>query len=269
MNVSEDVRQFYLGVAGIRMWYAKQPLPGAGPSPEYEFSEAEDARRADDAFNNLEVVERVVEGAEERPKPRQSRPSVDLQALMGASDESKSQRSDSVVSSEPISSEVVPQPPEQVSDSVPAQESTADLNVLSANLGIWVNERYLLVSQWSDEASDRLQDSLARNILRALHDSAVEERKNIQWPVFRNPRVPGQSPDAFQKVFASLTASYGSRKLILLGVFGDQEDAVRSRCLEPAYSELSVDFTESLASLSGSSRLKRELWNQLRPLCKT
>ena len=31
---NEAERQFYLAAAGIRMWYARESLPGAAPSPD-------------------------------------------------------------------------------------------------------------------------------------------------------------------------------------------------------------------------------------------
>ena len=37
MIQTEAERQFYLGMSGIRMWYARDPLPGAAPSPDYDF----------------------------------------------------------------------------------------------------------------------------------------------------------------------------------------------------------------------------------------
>ena len=34
---NEAERQFYLAAAGIRMWYARESLPGAAPSPDFDF----------------------------------------------------------------------------------------------------------------------------------------------------------------------------------------------------------------------------------------
>ncbi|KKL72136.1 hypothetical protein LCGC14_2087950, partial [marine sediment metagenome] len=39
---TEAQRQFYLGLAGVRLWYAREPLPGAAPSPEFLFPEPDE-----------------------------------------------------------------------------------------------------------------------------------------------------------------------------------------------------------------------------------
>ena len=42
MMMPEAERQFYLGKAGIHLWYARKALPGAAPSPEFAFPEHEE-----------------------------------------------------------------------------------------------------------------------------------------------------------------------------------------------------------------------------------
>jgi len=42
MMMPEAERQFYLGKAGIHLWYARKALPGAAPSPEFAFPEKDE-----------------------------------------------------------------------------------------------------------------------------------------------------------------------------------------------------------------------------------
>lgn len=48
--MNEALRQFAMGVAGVRLWYARSPLPGAAPSPDYDFGEPDaSAEQAEEA----------------------------------------------------------------------------------------------------------------------------------------------------------------------------------------------------------------------------
>jgi hypothetical protein len=37
MRTHEAERQFYLAMFGVQLWYAREPLLGAAPSPEFVF----------------------------------------------------------------------------------------------------------------------------------------------------------------------------------------------------------------------------------------
>ncbi|AHI30337.1 hypothetical protein [Marinobacter similis] len=66
MIQTETERQFYLGAAGIRLWYARDALPGAAASPDFEFG-------SDEADG---VAEPWVEAAPapSRPQPKTAPP---------------------------------------------------------------------------------------------------------------------------------------------------------------------------------------------------
>jgi len=251
----EAHRQFYLAAAGIRMWYAKRPLPGAAPSPEYQFADRDLPEEAA-SHGEAEVALRPHVKAERSADPARSR-SLDLQSLMAPPSQAKPERP------------VVPAIPESAPEPVPAAEATSvELSgshaLIAAHLGIWSTGKYLLISQWSDEASERLQDSLAANLLRVLHQREVGERQMLHWPVFRNPHIPGNSANDFREVLSRMVSPHETCSIILLGVLGSEQDEQRQHCLKPFLPQVGVDFPHSLAELSASPGQKRDLWNALK-----
>lgn len=260
--MSESERQYYLGKAGIHIWYARAPLPGAAPSPEFRFP-------VDDS-----VPEPESDLIPPRPsRPASQRPVADgagrekiagIQALMAGSETEASE------TPKPVSADVSPAGGTERASSVdpsPALDvapEPARQGQIVAHLGCWVSERMVLVSGMSDEASERLQETLAANILAALGERMAGESRHIRWPVFGNPRVPGNSGDDFHGLLRSVSSEFGSKKLICLGVLMDDMPAGRSEWLASALGTPSVDFPRSLAELAAVPEYKRELWHQLR-----
>lgn len=270
MTNSETHRQFYLAAAGIRMWYARRPLPGAGPSPEYQFADDEVAVEPV-PHGEVNAVRPPNEKPGQNTKPAHQR-SVDLQALMASPAENDNHKESAQASSQASKdlSAVADLPAAEggIPESVPADSAasaepeTGDL--ISAHLGFWASEGYLLVTQWSDEASEGLQDALARNLLGALRQSTVGERFMLHWPVFRNRNIPGNSPEDFQEVLLRLVSIYRDRSVILLGVMSDVQEDQRNRCLKAVAPLVGTDFPFSLAGLSATPGHKRDLWSTLK-----
>jgi hypothetical protein len=253
MMNSETHRQFYLAAAGIRMWYAKRPLPGAAPSPDYQFT-ADETPEPDALYGEPEALPTPVV----RAKPAQAAPptpvrprSVDLQSLMSPQSTPAESRVEEATS-----------PPE--SEEIAAPIAAEARSAIHANLTLWVTETFVLVSQWSDEASERLQDTLAKNLLSALGQSDAGERLVLRWPVFRNPNIPGNSPADFQQVLSRCLAPYPDRSIILLGVLSDEQQDQREHCLQAALPQVEVDFAHSLAEIAATPAHKRDLWNALK-----
>ncbi|MEP1214781.1 MAG: hypothetical protein ABJM11_12155 [Marinobacter sp.] len=268
--MTEAERQYYLGKAGIHLWYARAPLPGAAPSPEFRFPEADGAPEAE---SELIVTRSSYSSA---PHSRSQGPGKDrlagLQALMGNTEQSVRKESEGVKPAEPDNAGTIG-PPTSVADMPLSGDVSQDTSAVAepepqaqvdAHLGFWVSEHLVLVSGISDEASERLQHTLADNILASLGDSPVEAPHHICWPVFGNPRVPGNSVEDFQQVLRSMSKEFGSRKLILLGVMTDDMAPVRSEWLAAALGVPTVDFPRSLAELAAVPAYKRELWQQLK-----
>src|SRR5690606_14952828 len=85
---AESVRQFYLCAAGIRMWYARAPLPGAAASPEYDF----DTGDTETTPGQKPVGEAVCVGRSEPKRAARSKGTIVLLQSLMSSVEQPSQR---------------------------------------------------------------------------------------------------------------------------------------------------------------------------------
>lgn len=255
MTNTETHRQFYLGLAGVRMWYAKRPLPGAAPSPEFQFP-VEDVVAPPLIHDEPVAIRKPPVKSDRNDKAARSR-SVDLQSLMTSSPEVREAPAVEAAPSETVREPVV-------SEMEASSDSSFTSTPIAANLGFWSTGKYLLISQWSDEASERLQDSLAENVLKALHQPEVGSRQMLHWPVFRNVNIPGNSADDFREVLSRKVSLHEDCSVILLGVLGDESDSQRQHCLSSFRPRIGVDFPYSLAELSATPRQKRDLWNALK-----
>lgn len=257
---TETERQFYLGAAGIRLWYARDALPGAAASPEFEFG------------SNQAVAESLVSAAPSQAQPKTAPPATgrseadsarvaSLQALMDA----------------PASKPARPQPPsstdvatESTADPEPVEEApvaAAGQLVPALNLQVWVGRKVALVASVSKEASLRLQETLADNILRSVGERDLRSVGPIHWPVFNNVRAPGNSLNDLRAVLGYALSDLDGRKLIALGVTAPDD----YRGDEPWFQHIAgispqMSFNHSLAELATSPALKRALWQELKPL---
>ncbi|NMT63986.1 2-isopropylmalate synthase [Marinobacter orientalis] len=266
MMMSEAERQYYLGRAGIHLWYARAPLPGAAPSPEFQFPVA-DSDDAPEPESDLTVTRSSMP-----PMPRTGSGGAGkdrlagIQALMATPEPEPDKTAEPAVTGtvEPPAADMDEPSPEQI---LPAPDASIDLDPkarIEARLGFWVSEHLVLVSSVSEDASERLQDTLAENILASLGESGVKESHHIRWPVFGNPRVPGNSDDDFRHILRSVSKEFGSRKLLLLGVLKGDVPSGRSEWLASTLGAPAVDFPRSLAELAAVPTYKRELWQQLK-----
>lgn len=267
---SETRRQYYLASVGVRLWYAKKPLPGAAPSPGYNFEDPGAFKPPEFPVQSEPDVRPVV------VKPSSVRPvrqrSVDLQALM-----TPSVKENEVVPAQPISDnarvEIATDTrfepargmgQESVGPSTQLPQDGGPQSVISANLAIWSSERFLLISEWSTQASERLQDRLSGNLLAALHQTGGGKRQIFQWPVFRNRNIPGNSAADFRDALSRLVSSEENKSILLLGVLSSYTQEQRQHCLGSVLSSAAVDFSYSLAELSSGAGLKRDLWSVLK-----
>lgn len=270
--MNEELRQFALGVAGVRLWYARSPLPGAAPSPEYDFGEEGGAE--------IEGAESVTELARTASSPPQRTPSAasrqGLARLQGLLAEDGSRRVRETKGNEPpavSSSEAVASPPPAVPD---VEETAQAVEVSSAGSMLagkavslhwrfWHGGRWLLVSSSPDEAGYGLEDRLATNILKALGDT-VERTETLRWPVFSNPAVPGNDAAGAVEVLGALAKDVQVSRQLWLGLEPDNPesgDAVLWRSLLAPLGEAAVSFPNSLAALSSDPASKRRLWRSL------
>ena len=259
---SEVERQFYLGTAGIRMWYARQPLPGAAPSPEFDFSvEAEapetNPRVLEPALGPVKDPERPAAGPDRTEGVARI---AGLQALMegdaGASANAARPSTELSVMPQPVAEKAVPEP----------QVMTAPFSAFpseSINIMVWAGSSAALIGSMSSDASSLLQETLAVNILKSLGENQPKVLGHLSWPIFNNLLVPGNSGQDFVEVMASVVSGLKRHDVVVLQDLQNSEQSWLSEALgrDPAR-----QFPHTLAEIAGNPNLKRLLWERIRPL---
>lgn len=264
---TEAERQFYLGVAGVRLWYARSPLPGAAPSPDFEFPE-EVPSSPEEHPAGTEPTAQVAPSVTRQPSGKSAKParSVNLQSLMetSAPESSGTTATPSSAGSEPEAEQVAGAAANEPRRSVDESKTAPFRQKL--NLRLWVGRRFVLVSDLSGEASLRLQETLAGNILKSVGDQEARELGSVLWPVFNNPLIPGNRLADVIDVLRGVLEPVESQQVIVLGVpdSGDQSGP------EHWFSEAlgrkpELVFPHTLAELAGNPELKKKLWQLLKP----
>lgn len=254
MAVTDEAeRQFYLGVAGIRMWYPKQPLSGAAASVALDFSEP------------VSQAGRPAAEAVDRP------PAAPVAPVRSSSAERSRDKLSGVrqlVADAPVNATPAPEPeqatpePAEAPVDVIGEGTQTAAEAISLVLGIWESERYVLLSALSADASESLQNQLARNILLALGQSEATY-SGIRWPVFSHPDVPGNDNAGLAKVLAPLGERWRDKAVVALGVLPDRSAAGFEAWFDRVFGPLLVDHPFSLAALGADASRKKTLWQQL------
>ena len=302
MHTHEAERQFYLAMAGVQLWYAREPLPGAAPSPEFVFP----LERAlttlvlpMPAGNPSAPVHAPSSAHLPKARPlRRADPAAaariaDLQSLMkaGKTEAPQLNRRPDPVEDVPASTRRAPDPtPAPVMDASPPVEiapvpaalsptmrhpdpvvPTAD--PLKVTLALWQGRNVSLVVALSNDASVKLQQALAHNILRSLGEKEPSENVTVHWPVFNNLLVPGNQPQDLVGVLKPILSGLNAQHLIVLGVNADDRVSadhaggpVPSWLAEalPTLKQPLKAFRFSLAELAAQPQYKRDLWSAIR-----
>jgi len=291
MRTHEAERQFYLAMAGVQLWYAREPLPGAAPSPEFVFPlerdstnavlpipagnpsarvhapslahlpKAKPLRRADPAAaaRIADLQSLMKAGKTEAPQPdRRPRPAEDVPARTRLAPDSTP-----VMTPAPV---MDTSPPVEIAP-LPAAEP------LKVTLALWQGRHVSLIAALSNDASAKLQQALAHNILRSLGEKELGESVTVHWPVFNNLLVPGNQPQDLVGVLKPLLTGLNAQQLVVLGVNSDNRvtvDDARGPApfwladALPALSQPLMAFRFSLAELAAQPQYKRELWKAIR-----
>lgn len=265
MTRTEAERQFYLGVTGVRLWYAREPLPGAAPSPDFDFGDTDPAPQP---ARDLELKEPV---PREKPESSPAR-TVNLRALMDGAPQDASEVGGGEASSLPVNRALaetaVSESPAETSDDE-GVEASADRLLIRLELQVWLGRQFALVSDVSSDASLRLQDTLARNILRSVGDEVVQVLGPLHWPVFNNPVVPGSRMEELLEVARAMLAPSADQRPLILGVPGpDVAEGEVHWLSSAARQKPALEFSHSLAQIAGDPALKRQLWSCLKPLVR-
>lgn len=265
MIQTEAERQFYLSMAGVHLWYARDALPGAAASPDYVFPETEgdsgyvnpDAGRSvASAPRNLTQSPPLAGGNKTKGAPR-----PDLRALMGESPK--------------VSQGNEPEPVDVSPEVVPAQKIIDGESVSASGLvvpdsppvsvQVWLGRRVAVIARISPEVSEPLQSSLVVNILRSLGETEPRTQGTVHWPVFNNRLVPGNSLADFGSVLGYVLSELGDQVLVNLGVDNDiVRSAFETAQVQPGSQR--IDFPHTLAEMAATPSLKRELWLRIKPI---
>ena len=302
MRTHEAERQFYLAMAGVQLWYARKPLPGAAPSPEFVFPLERDSTNAVlpiPAGNPSAPVHAPSSAHLPKAKPlRRADPAAaariaDLQSLMktGKTEVRQLDRRPNPVEDVPASTRLAPDPmPAPVMDASPLVEISPLPAVLSpttrnsdqvvptaeplkVTLALWQGRHVSLIAALSSDASAKLQQALAHNILRSLGEKELSESVTVHWPVFNNLLVPGNQPQDLLGVLKPILSGLSAHQLIVLGVNADgRAGADHAAALAPFWltealptlKQPPVAFSFSLAELAAQPQYKRDLWSTIR-----
>ena len=302
MRTHEAERQFYCAMAGVQLWYARKPLPGAAPSPEFVFPlepASTNSVLPIAAGNPPTPVHGTSSAHLPKAKPlRRADPAAaariaDLQSLMkaGKTEAPQLNRRPDPVEDVPASTRRAPDPtPAPVMDASPPVEiapvpaalsptmrhpdpvvPTAD--PLKVTLALWQGRNVSLVVALSNDASVKLQQALAHNILRSLGEKEPSENVTVHWPVFNNLLVPGNQPQDLVGVLKPILSGLNAQHLIVLGVNADDRVSadhaggpVPSWLAEalPTLKQPLKAFRFSLAELAAQPQYKRDLWSAIR-----
>lgn len=263
MIASETERQFYLGVAGVRLWYARDALPGAAPSPDYDFGE-------EPQLASPELQELVVPGG--RPKAptasvapvpvRENGGKLDLRSLMASSGAPKAVPVQDLPV--PVSEQAATEADTgTVDDDAPEAVAEALVPPPELDIHIWSGQGITLIAGVSADASLRLQETLAANILRSLGELSPRDLGQVHWPLFNNVRAPGNSLEDLRSVLKQLLSGVQGGRLVLIGTGSGAEEGLPWLDLIP-----DVVFPHTLAELAADAGLKRSLWQLIKPLAE-
>ncbi|WP_309044936.1 2-isopropylmalate synthase [Marinobacter sediminicola] len=269
MIQTEAQRQFYLGSAGIRLWYAREPLPGAASSPAFVFPEPDKVVHSPSFAPSRAPVEAEKNGspaASVAANKKGVQRIASLQALMEGKEEPSAQPKQPP--DQGLSELSVPSP--EGSEVTVASPQEVEAPAVAVSLGVFFGSKYVLIADITREASLSLQETLAANIVKSLGDGQLKPVDWVHWPVFNNRVVPGNSLSDLKAVVQYVLRDIDDRKVIVLGTGeGLDRSGVEAGWLFKALGRApDVKSIHSLAALASNPPLKRSLWEQLKPLAQ-
>lgn len=263
---TEAERQYYLQHAGVRLWYARAPLPGAAPSPNFDFAvpkpELSDNTIIPDTPAKLKTERSSRPVDRERSKGRINQ----LQALMAkpqcVTDQTEGVQAPAVddETAAPVAFDGDERAAPELREPLSVSEDSPSAAIIErCCIQAWIGQRIVIVAHLSEQSSLSMQETLARNILKSLGDDLSDTVGPVHWPLFNNLRVGLNSAAHLQSVIKTLLAPHADKALVSLGDTDDLISAALGKAVD-------VRFASGLAVLAGDSSLKRQLWQQIKPL---
>ena len=131
-------------------------------------------------------------------------------------------------------------------------EQPAGIPSENVNVMIWAGTRAVLIGGMSADASSRLQETLALNILKSLGEEQPQVLGQVSWPIFNNLLVPGNSGHDFVEVMRSVLSGLEHQQVVVLQGAGDSD---QSWLLEALGRDAAVRFPHTLAEIAGDPTL--------------
>ena len=274
--LNEAQRQFYLERMGVRLWYARSVQPGAAPSPDFDFGEPSSvtarveveiptASAPGPADRDRKAGLANLRGLMERPQPDRKQ-QAEYQARGPGEPISEGPTFPVADQNKPVAApDPEPDSADSVSEALTPGRHASYRPRVSVHWGIWISDRYALISAISPNARAQLQHALAHNILGAM-GLKPQSPKMLQWPVFSNPAVRGNDESGLKALLQDLGRSLPPDGFIAMGLCQEEWCSDRSGWLAAALGTPVVDFEYSLAALATDPGRKRALWSRLRTL---
>ncbi|BES72703.1 hypothetical protein RE428_37210 [Marinobacter nanhaiticus D15-8W] len=260
---TEAERQFYLSQMGVHLWYARDPLPGAAPSPDFDFSEpeSEQPEPAPEVVRSAPTVKRSAEDrAAAQGNVRDLLKSIGGQSSPKELEPSLEEKSEPVPESKPVEPSLQPQIRNEAEAAV--DDRLAVLDGARLDLGFWVSDRHCLVSSLSTDISEELQAQLATNILRAI-GAGVSDQRRLVWPIFNNPAVMKNARKDLGYLLNRIDEDLlGDRVFVALGPLAETEQ--QHQALVSWLADKPVCGEHGLAALAADPRNKKYLWDLLK-----
>ena len=259
--MNESQRNVYLSAMGIDVYYPRAILPGAKPSPAYEFDLIEQGQ-------SLPIESSFV------PEEESEDPNTQLEIAENQNPETESIKQEVSVLTE-LDAKVdrtEAEQPEQIKDEE-SSELRFSLRYFRVTDSVAVIDEYPL--QQSADSRDKSLH-LLRNILRALNiEVEVLSPELSSWPLIEGLTEETDSANAAKQALQGFIAGRqeqdGFKNLIVfVGVIDDllvgPERAENRRDYQIENSDTFITITQSLQSMLSFPDLKKDAWHQLQPV---
>ncbi|MFL2855579.1 MAG: hypothetical protein ACJZ8E_04250 [Pseudohongiellaceae bacterium] len=262
--MNESQRKVYLSAMGIDVYYPRAILPGAKPSPAYEFDLIEEGQ-------TLPIDSSSVQEEENKA------PDTQLEIAENGSAETESIEQEAAVRAGPDAKVdlIEAAQPEQIKEVEESGELRFALRYYRVTDSVAVIDEYPL--QQSAHSRDESLH-LLRNILRALNievEVEVLSPELFSWPLIEGLTEETDSANAAKQALQGFIAGRqeqdGFKNLIVfVGVIDDllvgPERAENCRDYQIENSDTFITITQSLQSMLSFPDLKKDAWHQLQPV---
>ena len=259
--MNESQRKVYLRAMGIDVYYPRAILPGAKPSPAYEFDLIEQGQ-------SLPIESSFV------PEEESEDPNTQQEIAENENAETESIKQEVSVRTE-LDAKVdltEAEQPEQIKEEE-SSELRFSLRYFRVTDSVAVIDEYPL--QQSADSRDKSLH-LLRNILRALNiEVEVLSPELFSWPLIEGLTEETDSANAAKQALQGFIAGRqeqdGFKNLIVfVGVIDDllggPERAKNRRDYQIENSDTFITITQSLQSMLSFPDLKKDAWHQLQPV---